>query len=70
LEALGNTAGLTLGQSRTKRASRGRRRIKGLLSSTLLAMTLGGAAYADEPLKIGMITTLSGPAGYLGPANK
>jgi branched-chain amino acid transport system substrate-binding protein len=41
-------------------------RIKGLLSSTLLAMTLGGAAYADEPLKIGMITTLSGPAGYLG----
>lgn len=41
-------------------------RINTLLSSTLLALTIGGAAYADEPLKIGMITTLSGPAGYLG----
>ena len=25
-----------------------------------------GAASAQEPLKIGMITTLSGPGGYLG----
>jgi branched-chain amino acid transport system substrate-binding protein len=31
-----------------------------------LAAFLGGTAAAQEPVKIGLITTLSGPAGYLG----
>ena len=31
-----------------------------------LAAILGGSAVAQEPVKIGLITTLSGPAGYLG----
>jgi branched-chain amino acid transport system substrate-binding protein len=31
-----------------------------------MALMAFGSARADEPLKIGMITTLSGPAGYLG----
>lgn len=39
---------------------------KGLVSAAVLAFAVSGAAWADEPLKIGMITTLSGPAGYLG----
>lgn len=39
--------------------------MKGLLSAAFLTLGLGAAA-ADEPLPIGMITTLSGPAGYLG----
>ncbi len=36
-----------------------------VLVSTL-ALAASGAAYAQAPLKIGMITTLSGPGGYLG----
>lgn len=35
-------------------------------SGTALALTMAVAAYAQEPVSIGMITTLSGPAGYLG----
>ncbi|PWK76090.1 ABC transporter substrate-binding protein [Aminobacter sp. AP02] len=38
---------------------------KGILSAAFLALS-ASAAYAEDPLKIGMITTLSGPAGYLG----
>lgn len=41
-------------------------RTKGILSSLALALSLSSAAYAEDALKIGMITTLSGPAGYLG----
>ncbi|TAN11298.1 MAG: ABC transporter substrate-binding protein [Rhizobiaceae bacterium] len=37
-----------------------------MLSAAVLALGISGAARADEPLRIGMITTLSGPAGYLG----
>ena len=37
-----------------------------LLSLTLLAAFTGGVAQAAEPVKIGMITTLSTKAGYLG----
>lgn len=32
----------------------------------LAAMALGGPALAEDAVKIGVITTLSGPAGYLG----
>jgi len=40
---------------------------KGLVPAAVLAFAMTGAiASAEEPLKIGMITTLSGPAGYLG----
>ncbi|MBB6261008.1 branched-chain amino acid transport system substrate-binding protein [Paenochrobactrum gallinarii] len=40
---------------------------KSLLAMSVLAFsTLPYAALAQEPVKIGMITTLSGPAGYLG----
>ena len=35
-----------------------------LAASALVATTFG--ALAEDPVKIGMITTLSGPAGYLG----
>lgn len=38
---------------------------KGILAAATLAL-LAGTAHAADPLKIGMITTLSGPAGYLG----
>jgi branched-chain amino acid transport system substrate-binding protein len=42
-------------------------RFKALASAAIIASAASGAsAWADEPLKIGMITTLSGPAGYLG----
>lgn len=39
-----------------------------LLSGSLFLATIGGvvSARANDPLKIGFITTLSGPAGYLG----
>ena len=41
-----------------------------LLRSTLLSLALGSlaasAVCAQDPVKIGLITTLSGPAGYLG----
>lgn len=38
---------------------------KGILSAAAMALSVT-AAFAEDPLKIGMITTLSGPAGYLG----
>ncbi len=38
---------------------------KGILAAAAFALS-AGAAYADDAVKIGMITTLSGPAGYLG----
>ncbi|MCG7508552.1 ABC transporter substrate-binding protein [Mesorhizobium retamae] len=38
---------------------------KRILAAATLAL-LAGTAHAADPLKIGMITTLSGPAGYLG----
>ncbi|MGO4832921.1 ABC transporter substrate-binding protein, partial [Rhizobiaceae sp. 2RAB30] len=38
---------------------------KGILAAAALALS-ASAAYADDAVKIGMITTLSGPAGYLG----
>lgn len=40
-------------------------KLKSILLSAVLAAALGSSAAAD-PVKIGMITTLSGPAGYLG----
>ncbi len=36
------------------------------LTSMGLGLLLATGAQADEPVRIGMITTLSGPAGYLG----
>ncbi|TXI08687.1 MAG: ABC transporter substrate-binding protein, partial [Rhizobium sp.] len=40
------------------------------LKNTLLALTVAlasaTAAFAADPVKIGVITTLSGPGGYLG----
>lgn len=41
-------------------------RLKGILPTTLLALGVSAASAQQAPLKIGMITTLSGPAGYLG----
>ena len=40
-------------------------KFKGILSAAALMLSVS-AAYAEDPVKIGMITTLSGPAGYLG----
>ncbi len=40
-------------------------RFKGILSAAMLALSIS-AAHAGDAIKIGMITTLSGPAGYLG----
>ncbi|MCX8570534.1 ABC transporter substrate-binding protein [Aminobacter sp. MET-1] len=40
-------------------------KFKGILSAAALVLSVS-AAYAEDPVKIGMITTLSGPAGYLG----
>ena len=36
------------------------------MAAAALAFAVSTTAQADDPLKIGMITTLSGPAGYLG----
>ncbi len=41
-------------------------RTKHFAAAAALAFAVSGTAQADDPLKIGMITTLSGPAGYLG----
>jgi branched-chain amino acid transport system substrate-binding protein len=41
-------------------------RVNGLLSTIALTAILCGPAAAKDPVKIGLITTLSGPAGYLG----
>ena len=40
--------------------------IRSLLSGIALAVMAASAACAQEPVKIGLITTLSGPGGYLG----
>ena len=40
--------------------------IKQTMLAAGLAWTLGGAAHAAEPVKIGFIATLSTPAGYIG----
>lgn len=37
-----------------------------LFGATALSIVMAGAALAEAPVPIGMITTLSGPAGYLG----
>lgn len=39
-------------------------KLTGLVAAAALAWS--GAAHAEDPVKIGVITTLSGPAGYLG----
>lgn len=41
-------------------------RLKTSLVASGLALAIAGAAHAQSPITIGMITTLSGPAGYLG----
>ena len=41
-------------------------RKKLILAAAGIAALMSGTAMAQDPLKIGMITTLSGPAGYLG----
>lgn len=40
--------------------------MKRLALACALMVAAGGAAFAQAPVKIGMITTLSGPGGYLG----
>lgn len=40
--------------------------IRSLLSAVALAALTATAAHAQSPVKIGLITTLSGPGGYLG----
>jgi len=40
--------------------------IRSLLSAVALAVLTATAAHAQNPVKIGLITTLSGPGGYLG----
>jgi len=41
-------------------------KFKQSISAAALAMFLAAPAYAQAPVKIGMVTTLSGPGGYLG----
>ncbi|MDB5569798.1 MAG: transporter substrate-binding protein [Hyphomicrobiales bacterium] len=40
--------------------------LKGSISAAALALFMASPAFAQAPVKIGMITTLSGPGGYLG----
>jgi branched-chain amino acid transport system substrate-binding protein len=40
--------------------------LKGLISGAALALFAFAPAWAQQPVKIGMVTTLSGPGGYLG----
>jgi len=40
--------------------------MKSLALTTALTAVCATTAHADDPVKIGMITTLSGPAGYIG----
>jgi branched-chain amino acid transport system substrate-binding protein len=40
--------------------------MRSLLPGIALAVVAASAVYGQEPVKIGLITTLSGPAGYLG----
>lgn len=41
-------------------------KLKKSISAAALAFLVGCPAFAQQPLKIGMVTTLSGPGGYLG----
>ncbi len=41
-------------------------KLKGLIGGAALALFTTAAAFAQQPVKIGMVTTLSGPGGYLG----
>jgi branched-chain amino acid transport system substrate-binding protein len=41
-------------------------RLAASFAAVALALAAGSPAFAQEPVKIGMITTLSGPGGYLG----
>jgi branched-chain amino acid transport system substrate-binding protein len=41
-------------------------KLKKSISAAVLAFLVAGPAFAQQPLKIGMVTTLSGPGGYLG----
>lgn len=41
-------------------------KMRNCLTAVALSALLAGSAAAQDPLKIGVITTLSGPAGYLG----
>lgn len=41
-------------------------KLKNSISAAALAFLVAGPAFAQQPLKIGMVTTLSGPGGYLG----
>ena len=41
-------------------------KLKNSISAAVLAFLVAGPAFAQQPLKIGMVTTLSGPGGYLG----
>jgi branched-chain amino acid transport system substrate-binding protein len=41
-------------------------KLRGLLFSLAASLLVTSAAIAQQPVKIGMITTLSGPGGYLG----
>ena len=41
-------------------------KLKNSISAEVLAFLVAGPALAQQPLKIGMVTTLSGPGGYLG----
>ena len=41
-------------------------KLKNSISAAVLAFLVAGPALAQQPLKIGMVTTLSGPGGYLG----
>ena len=41
-------------------------KLKNSISAAALAFFVAGPALAQQPLKIGMVTTLSGPGGYLG----
>jgi branched-chain amino acid transport system substrate-binding protein len=41
-------------------------KLKNSISAAALAFLVAGPAFAQQPVKIGMVTTLSGPGGYLG----
>ncbi len=41
-------------------------KIRGAVLGTALSTLMATAAFAQEPVKIGFITTLSGPGGYIG----
>jgi branched-chain amino acid transport system substrate-binding protein len=43
-----------------------RRNVIKMIAAVSLAFTFGGSAFAAEPIKIGSILSVTGPAGYLG----